>query len=386
MPFPVFEDIKKLFDEKIAEHQGLEYKSDFPKNNFILEKSMVAFANSNEGHIIIGIESDKKTNQPISLTGIKAREGLIEKVAEIAHSRPSPPVDVHTNVIEIPNTGRVVVVIRVPLSFTDPHMASDKRYYVRQGPRSIPADHSIVSRLFKMKELMRGRVFTGFYQPKPLEPEEIEHFAAATIKVLEEKYSQYGAKIVLAEEEKAHRSFRDHPMDNIPRVFAGWKYDNQTNLLTITPFSSTGNFKDSSGRLGWAYLPEQLTIFKYGGSWIAAYGKEHFTYYIEANIRLKAVNNSLANLYPETFTDQLLYWGFLRPLLAKIAQKNNIGLSGVHFVAQLSPGTQNNITEVTEERIQEAIRNLLNCQEELDQYLTSLIDKLSDPLKRLELP
>lgn len=383
MPVPTFQDIKRLLDEKVAEHQGLEYKSDFPRENFKLEKSMVAFANSNEGHIIIGITSDKKTNQPISITGIKAKEGLIEKVADIAHSRPTPPVDVHTNVIDIPNTNKVVVVIRVPLSFAEPNMASDGRYYVRQGPQSIPANHSAVSRLFKMKELMRGRVFTGFHPPKPLKPEEIARFVKATTKVLKERYSHFGANIVLAEEKKAHERFRDHPIDNIPRVFAGWKYDNETKLLTITPFGSAGDFKDKSGRLGWPYLPEQLTIFKYGGSWIAAYGKEHFTYYIEANISLKPFNNSLTNLYPESFTDQLLYWGFLRPLLTRIAQKNNITLSGVRFVAQLSPGTQTRIKEITDKRIQEAIRNLLNCQEELDQYLTSFVEKLSDPLNVL---
>jgi len=385
MPIPTFQDIKRLLDEKVAEHQGLEYKSDFPRDNFKLEKSMVAFANSNEGYIIIGIISDKKTNQPISITGIKAKEGLIEKVADIAHSRPTPPVDVHTNVIDIPNTNRVVVVIRVPLSFTDPHMASDKRYYVRQGPQSIPAPHSTVSRLFKMKELMRDRVFTGFHPPKSLKPEEIARFVKVAKKVLKEKYSQFGAKITLVEEKKTHERFRDHPMDNIPRVFAGWKYDNETKFLTITPFGSTGDFKDESGRLGWPYLPEQLTIFKYGGSWIAAHGKEHFTYYIETNISLKPFHNNLTNLYPESFTDRLLYWGFLRPLLVRIARKNNISLSGVHFAAELSPGTQRNIKEITDKRIQEAIRNMLSCQEELDEYLTSFVGKFSDPLNILKL-
>jgi len=385
MSIPTFQDIKRLLDEKVAEHQGLEYKSDFPADNFKLEKSMVAFANSNEGHIIIGITSDKKTNRPISLTGIKAKEGLIEKVADIAHSRPTPPVDVHTNVVDITDSNRVAVVIRVPLSFAGPHMTSDKRYYVRQGSQTVPADHLAVSRLFKMKELMRGRVFTGFHPPKGLKPEEIARFVKDTKKVFEEKYSPFGAKIILTEEKEAHDKFRNHPMDNTPRVFAGWKYDNETKLLTVTPFGGTGDFKGESGMLGWPRLPEELTIFKYGGSWIAAHGKELFTYYIEANVSLKPFNNDLTNLYPESFTDELLYWSFLRPLLDRIARKNGISLSGVHFAAELSPGTPSSGKEITDKKIQKAIQNLLSCQEELDQYLRSFIEKFSDPLRFLKL-
>jgi Schlafen, AlbA_2 len=146
------DDINNFLLLKEREGPRLDYKADIPAN---LSKLAAAFANTNGGLIILGVDADKKTNEPrwprsAGDPGMKPAKGVEERIHQICRDNIHPPVRPQvTPPIDIPgHPGFVVVVVRVDMSPEAPHATNGGRHiYERSGSVTEPYHFAHVDRI-----------------------------------------------------------------------------------------------------------------------------------------------------------------------------------------------------------------------------------------------
>jgi hypothetical protein len=133
-PFTV-PDVEALIRDRVQEDVHLDYKdsraiSDAKRDE--ISKDVSAFANSDGGVLIYGVEEDKLSHSPIAIdAGVDDQKFSKEWLEQIITSRVTPIID-GVRIIPIPiNSGRSLYVVSVPKSSRGPHQASDKKYYKR---------------------------------------------------------------------------------------------------------------------------------------------------------------------------------------------------------------------------------------------------------------
>lgn len=128
-----FSDIEAFCVQRIPEGPRLDYKAEIPKE---LQKVVAAFANTLGGIILLGIEGDKTTNQPIwPPRGMQKIVGIEEKIIAICRDNIYPPVrPLLSPIIDNPNAaGTVLAVLRVdespeaPPRGGRPHLRADRQ-------------------------------------------------------------------------------------------------------------------------------------------------------------------------------------------------------------------------------------------------------------------
>src|SRR5438309_1718805 len=93
-----FEDVNNFLLQKHREGPRLDYKAGLPKK--LLPKLVAAFANTNGGLIILGVEADKKTNLPFwppnpprpELEVLANDDGIQERITSLCQDNIQPPV------------------------------------------------------------------------------------------------------------------------------------------------------------------------------------------------------------------------------------------------------------------------------------------------------
>lgn len=154
-----FADIDEFCRTMQAEGARLDYKGiAFPKD---LAKTIAAFANTMGGLIILGIDADKSTNQPIwpPKQGYPTEAGLSERVVQVAQDGIYPPVRVAvSNVIQNDYlAGTVLLVIRIHESREAPHAIEKNRkvyVYERTDNKNEPYELADMQRI---EQLLRRR-------------------------------------------------------------------------------------------------------------------------------------------------------------------------------------------------------------------------------------
>lgn len=143
-----YSDIMFLKEKEIPESNILEYKTKYTKR---LPQIINSFANANGGYIILGIKerksNNKNTGKPEEIIGVdkEDHETRITTIT-ISHSQPIISPDVRS--IEIPDTDKEIVIIKIKESFEPIMETSSKRFYIRINDQSLPADYSLVKKLF----------------------------------------------------------------------------------------------------------------------------------------------------------------------------------------------------------------------------------------------
>lgn len=135
------EDINQLIDARIEEGLTLEYKKKLGNNNEIA-KEVCAFANSEGGTLIYGVDS--KDRIPVSLSWIED-SNVEERIQNVIGTYIQPKLE-SVGVFRYPNPNdlkQALFVVEVPKSPHMPHM-SNNRYYKRRGSISSPMDHNEV--------------------------------------------------------------------------------------------------------------------------------------------------------------------------------------------------------------------------------------------------
>lgn len=123
-----------------GENSGVEFKRD-DVNPEALAKEIVAFANSNGGVILLGVEDDGR------ISGISNSQIKEEWVSNIVRNNVIPPLDVVTKTVEI--EGKTIYCINVPKGREKPYQTNKYQFLVRIGSTNRVASRGELLRLFQ---------------------------------------------------------------------------------------------------------------------------------------------------------------------------------------------------------------------------------------------
>ena len=147
-----FEDVES-FCKKWTEGVRVEYKTEIKD----IPKIVSSLANMYGGMFLIGVEADKTKNKVIfPIKGISETPGIQEQIQQSALEGIYPAVIPQISLIDVSNSGNVVVVIRVDESVQAPHaIQNSTRVYIRTGSITEPyelADINRISHMLKRRE------------------------------------------------------------------------------------------------------------------------------------------------------------------------------------------------------------------------------------------
>jgi len=136
--------------------RGEDPHTDFEQavdRNAELAKDLVCFANSDGGHLVIGVADDG------TVVGVPDPDALLLRVDDVAFNLCSPPVTVVPETVRLDD--RDVVVLSIAKGDQRPYSTRDGRYYIRSGARCRAASREELLRLFQGARAV-------FYDDQPL--------------------------------------------------------------------------------------------------------------------------------------------------------------------------------------------------------------------------
>lgn len=137
-----FSDVVAFCAPQPVESQGLDYKKDLSSLEKVV-KTLVSFANTNGGWVIVGVEDDGNDKPKLPVTGMPFSSDLEQKVTNSIVSSVSPIVIPYYKVC-VPADGKTAFLIAyMPQSSTAPHwMLYKKKYqlFVRHSDRAAGDD------------------------------------------------------------------------------------------------------------------------------------------------------------------------------------------------------------------------------------------------------
>lgn len=152
------EDLEILKENEIAEGLYFEYKSEFPEN---LAKIVASLANTFGGWIIIGADARNPSNIPLSFPGIPTIDNPKDRFRHICRDSISPVPLFSSKLINLPDTGKGVLIARIEESAYPPHITRDGRIYRRNSEGSDPVpenDRYTLDRLFEKSRQNKNQV------------------------------------------------------------------------------------------------------------------------------------------------------------------------------------------------------------------------------------
>lgn len=157
-----YEDIAGLTSSGEPESIILDYKkmvSGSGREKAELAKDICAFANSQGGYLVIGVEEQrgKPVHPPCGTERMLERQKAEEWIEQVINSNIAQRVNTDIKVIAIPESDDLcIIVVHVPMSIRMPHMVTgerDNRYYRRIFKRhqfeSLPAEEYEVREMFE---------------------------------------------------------------------------------------------------------------------------------------------------------------------------------------------------------------------------------------------
>jgi len=146
-----FTDIEKLKSNKICESQILDYKKQLLGDNKLL-KQVSAFANTQGGFLIFGVEETGKGGYPKENFGINKSQLNKERIEQIILGNIQPRLNVKIQIVEHPDSSKAILVIQIPNSYLKPHMNSrDNKFYKRYEFEALPMTEIEVSSTYKRR-------------------------------------------------------------------------------------------------------------------------------------------------------------------------------------------------------------------------------------------
>ena len=166
-----YEDIADLTSSDEPESILLDYKkmvSGSEREKAELAKDICAFANSQGGYLVIGVEENqgKPLHPPCGTARILGRQKSEEWIEQVINSNIAQRVNTDIKVIDLPELEDLcIIVVYVPMSIRMPHMVTgerDNRYYRRIFKRhqyeSLPAEEYEVREMFEKGSRMTDTV------------------------------------------------------------------------------------------------------------------------------------------------------------------------------------------------------------------------------------
>src|SRR5437667_911039 len=218
--------------ERIARWEDLhtEFKQ-WPVHPDDLASSIVAFANTDGGQLIIGVTNDRK------IVGVADSDRVTRDLDNISRNNCEPPITIIQEVLELPSSVPIVV-INIPKGDQRPYRTNRGVYYIRTTSGRRQASRQELLRLFQATESL-------FYDETPLPRLGISDIDVGAVKQFLRSTGQESLEIDL---ERLLVNWRlmsaDHP--TIAGVlFFGWEPQRHLPFAQINAFTFKGT--DSSG-------------------------------------------------------------------------------------------------------------------------------------------
>ncbi|MDD4730085.1 MAG: ATP-binding protein [Dysgonamonadaceae bacterium] len=178
----VYQDLLELPSEEtdIYEYKSSKVPLDQLKNKISIAAS--AFWNSGGGIFIAGVNNDGKVDGGIPCkNGRQSIRDWVDNAIKLTEPISSYEVFLIENTGENDNIGedKVILIIKFNESDQIPHMAYDKKYYVRVGAHSDGASHFIVEALRSLRNTTRPNL-RGIMKYHPTKPK-IEELVIVSI-------------------------------------------------------------------------------------------------------------------------------------------------------------------------------------------------------------
>jgi ATP-dependent DNA helicase RecG len=131
--------------EKIASGEGFhsEFKETLPSRE-TLAKSIVCFANTDGGQLLIGISDSGE------IAGIDNMDEAMRIIDDVAFHRCEPPVTVVQETVRLEK--KVILVVNIPKGDQRPYRTQSGQYYIRSANRCRQASREELLRLFQAAE------------------------------------------------------------------------------------------------------------------------------------------------------------------------------------------------------------------------------------------
>lgn len=131
--------------ERILKGENLhtEFKEILPDNE-TLARSIVCFANTNGGQLIIGIRDSG------DILGVEHCDEAERKVDDVAFNRCEPPISILQETVDLDD--EIILIINIPKGEQRPYRTRSGLYYVRSGNRCRQASWDEVRRLYQTSE------------------------------------------------------------------------------------------------------------------------------------------------------------------------------------------------------------------------------------------
>jgi len=107
-------ELKEIIEE--GENSMVEFKRKFSTHEKIA-REMIAFANTNGGYMIFGVDDDK------TIVGVESEKSEAELILEAARQYCEPPLDINIEYIQLEE--KEIVVAEIPESDRKPHRLQD---------------------------------------------------------------------------------------------------------------------------------------------------------------------------------------------------------------------------------------------------------------------
>jgi ATP-dependent DNA helicase RecG len=136
---------KLELQERILKGENLhtEFKESLPDNE-TLAKSIVCFANTDGGQLIIGISDSG------NITGVGDSDEAVRKIDDVAFNRCEPPISILPETVDMDS--KIVLIINIPKGEQRPYRTKSGLYYIRSGNRCRQASWQEVRRLYQTSE------------------------------------------------------------------------------------------------------------------------------------------------------------------------------------------------------------------------------------------
>ena len=158
-------DLQTLLDDEVPEGKTIDYKEALPGNSDSDKKEFLydisAFANASGGHLIFGIKEDGGVPTDICGLDIPDADAVILKLENSIRDGITPRIPgVAARAISLSND-RVVIVFRIPRSFSQPHMTTFKnasKFYSRNSAGKYQLDVGELRTAFTLSQNTTDRI------------------------------------------------------------------------------------------------------------------------------------------------------------------------------------------------------------------------------------
>ncbi len=258
-------EIQKLINKGEGHH--LEFKRE-EENNPDIAKTIVAFANTDGGKILIGVDDNGE------IIGVSNPDETMRRLDDIAYQRCNPPVTILQEVLSVQN--KQVIAVSIPKGIQRPYMTGGK-FYIRSSNRIREATREEILRLFQRNEsLFYDELPVGHASLSDLEFNKIYDFFDnyINIRVDENNVNYYLQNFNIINEEKIPTIagllfFGKNPQKYLKeaRIVCSYIPGNDISLEPADLKSITGtipNMIEDVGRFIKLYLAERHKIKDFG--------------------------------------------------------------------------------------------------------------------------